>query len=837
MKSPTRLLPALGCVAVVLWLAFTAANAATTNVFIDPAWPWHGFENVYYRSGAFWTNAYFAPGTTSLLCAGIDGAGTVACAPELRMDRDLHFDTNAWADATGSSTGICTVVSTFYADSTAIAAAGDTVVFSGVFAGSTLAAPYSNSIFAFIKDFGSNWTAYGMASVRLNTLTNGQRFTLTKTIAAPGPGNHVQWGFEWSGPPARTNTAASLGRAVLCPLPKPRGALVPWTTYEAEAMLASGGTILGPEYQPNLVAAEASGRKCARLDSTGQSLQFTASAPANALVIRYSVPDTADGQGSNYTLSLYTNGAFAQKLPVTSKYSWLYGAYPFTNWPAAGSPRNFFDEVRVAGLSISSNDVIQLKKDAGDAASYYLIDLVDTENVAVPLTQPANALAITAYGGVPDGITDCTAALRNCISAAQAQGKVVWLPAGAYLVTGNIDLPSGTTLQGAGMWHTRLTGSAALYNTTPSRRISLNGAGSNIHLADFAVFGCLNYRNDQEGNDGVGGSFGTGSTISRLWIEHTKAAAWILNSSGLVVEHCRFRNTLADGINLNRGMQGTLLTNCTARGTGDDCFAIWPSAGSASYPAAQNVITHCTGQTPFLANGGALYGGTSNRIEDCLFRDITYGCGILISTTFPVGSSFSGTTAVQRSDLIRCGGFDPGYQWRGALQICMDRYGGISGLGLDGLNITDSVSDGLSIIGRAGLLANTTATNVTIGGFGLGASGRHALWASAEAVGSMSVSNSVIPEFLNESRTFSFYFAPPPVPTILSASVSSGTNLVLKFCANPGTGYRVELTSDLLPPAWRGVPDCVTNASRNTATLAVPIPSGSSSQYFRIASP
>ena len=72
-----------------------------------------------------------------------------------------------------------------------------------------------------------------------------------------------------------------------------------------------------------------------------------------------------------------------------------------------------------------------------------------------------------------------------------------------------------------------------------------------VHLADFSILGFLNYRNDSEGNDGLGGSYGTGSSISRIWVEHTKAAAWILNSSGLVVDGCRFRNTLADGVNLD----------------------------------------------------------------------------------------------------------------------------------------------------------------------------------------------------------------------------------------------------------------------------------------------
>ena len=130
-----------------------------------------------------------------------------------------------------------------------------------------------------------------------------------------------------------------------------------------------------------------------------------------------------------------------------------------------------------------------------------------------------------------------------------------------------------------------------------------------------------------------------------------------MNSQGLVVNSCRFRNTIADGINLSVGMRSCTVTNCTARGTGDDCFAIWPATYlTPVYPPGLNVITHCTAQMPFLANGGAIYGGDSNRIEDCLFQDIPYDCGILISTTFAVSTNFSGTTVAQRCDLNRCGG-------------------------------------------------------------------------------------------------------------------------------------------------------------------------------------
>ncbi len=138
------------------------------------------------------------------------------------------------------------------------------------------------------------------------------------------------------------------------------GASVPWTTYEAENMTINGGVILGPPpvavnkdvAVTNTFAGESSGQQCVELQTQGSCVQFTAQAAANSLVVRCSVPDTANGVGANYTISLYTNGVFSQEIPVTSMYSWLYGSYPWSATSSSGSPRNLFDEARVMNLSI-----------------------------------------------------------------------------------------------------------------------------------------------------------------------------------------------------------------------------------------------------------------------------------------------------------------------------------------------------------------------------------------------------------------------------------------------------------------------------------------------------
>ena len=569
-----------------------------------------------------------------------------------------------------------------------------------------------------------------------------------------------------------------------------RGAEIPWTTYEAEDMTTTGEK-LGPKYEPNLVETESSGQKCVKL-AAGQHVEFTAREAANALVVRYSLPDAENGGGMDSTLCVFQNGKPLKKLPVTSRYSWIYGKYPFSNDPKAGTPRNFYDEVRVRDLTIAPGDVLRLQPDT-NAAAYCFIDLVDLEKIAAPLSTPTNSLSVTdaRFGAVGDGEADDTAAFRNCIDAAKNESKSVWLPAGNFKLTGDLDVPCGATIQGAGMWHTTLVGDAAQYGDA-HKRVRFTGGGGSIRLADFAIVGKLNYRNDTEPNDGIGGWFGENSTISRLWIEHTKAGLWVINSSNLVVEGCRFRNTLADGANFCVGMRDSTIRNCAARGTGDDCFAIWPATYMPQdYAPGGNRISHCTAQVPFLANGAAIYGGEGNGIEDCRFTDITSGCAILISTTFPttnpakgIDNNFSGMTVVQRCDLIRSGGFDPWRTWRAALQLCLDGRD-VSGVDIRDLNIRDSLSDGLSVVGPGNgpgrnTLTNATLVNVNIPNCGVGATNRHGLWIRGDAGGSLNVRDSVIVAEENDSSAFIIKRATLPVeakapaPIVPTVRVATG---------------------------------------------------------------
>ncbi len=554
------------------------------------------------------------------------------------------------------------------------------------------------------------------------------------------------------------------------------GAVLPWTTIEAETM-RTNGTVLAPHYGPHRVEVESSGQQAVRLAHAGEHVEFASPGAFDSLVLRFHLPDAPQGGGVESSLRLLVNGQPVRTLTLSSRNIWLYGNYPFSNDPAEGKPRNFYDELRLKRLTINAGDTVRLEKVADDGIPC-TVDLVDLELVPAPVAQPAGALSVSDFGARGDGTADDTKALRKAVATAAKQGGTVWVPAGDYKLTGDIVVPSGVTIQGAGMWHTTFVGDEALYGQA-ERRVRFKLSGRDVHLADFAILGHLNYRNDQEPNDGVVGAGCRDASVSRVWIEHTKAGVWVYNGINLVIDGCRFRNLIADGVNFCVGTSHSVVQNCTARGTGDDCYAVWPVVEDQGYAdfdgkPGNNVIRRSTGQLTWLANGASLYGGLGNRIEDCLFTDIGTGSGILISTTFPtahegrgIDNNFSGITVVANNRLVRCGGYDHSWAYRAALQICMDRRS-LTGLRVSGLEVKDSLSDGISVVapGSAkgqGTLAGTVLEEVHVDGTGLGSPGRPGLWIREDAAGGLILLRSQVGEVRNDSKTLRIHQMPKSV--------------------------------------------------------------------------
>jgi hypothetical protein len=482
------------------------------------------------------------------------------------------------------------------------------------------------------------------------------------------------------------------------------GATLPYVEVQAENS-PTNGTVIGPSAAYGTLPAEASYRKAVTLQGSGKYVEFTTPVATNSIVYRYSIPDTSSGSVYTAPLSLYIDGAKQTNFTLTNAYSWYYGGYPFTNSPGS-NPHHFYDEVhRLFSTSYPAGTKFRLQVDPEDTASSYTLDFADFENVGAALSQPSGSVSITNYGADPTGSADSTAAFNSAINAAGA-GGTVWMPPGTFRVPGHV-IVNNVTIRGAGMWRSTVTGAAPGFygNYAP------NGS-SNVHLADFAIFGDVQERNDSAQVNGIGGAMNN-STVDRLWIEHEKVGAWMDGPfTNLVFSGMRIRNTTADGVNFHGGVTNSKVTNSDLRNLGDDGLATWADQGIGA--DANDSFDHNTVQYPILANGIAIYGGHDNFVTDNRVIDsgLTQGGGIHVAQRF--ASTTLGRTDVLRNTIIRSGGLDPNWNF-GVGALWFDaRDAAMSGLtNVDNILIQQSPFEAIQFVSGSSI-TNVQINNATI---------------------------------------------------------------------------------------------------------------------------
>jgi parallel beta-helix repeat protein len=467
-----------------------------------------------------------------------------------------------------------------------------------------------------------------------------------------------------------------------------KGAMMPFQTCQSQDADYKG-QLLEFSTAYHQVQSEASGRKAVKLQNTGDYVRFTLKEAANAIVLRYCMPDGVEGGGISGALAVYADGEEAGSISLSSKYAWIYnyaGGWPGSNDPSAGEPCKFFDDSRMLFRNtFPEGTEITLVKE--DAVEYYIIDMAEFEQVPAPLMQPENSLSISDYGAVSGG-GDCRDALNTCVNAAKAQGKEVWIPEGDFTVSdgGNIYV-NGVTISGAGMWHSTLKG------------VYFMVRGGNNWFHDFAVFGDVTQRVDRFTQCAIETSAGGGNRFENLWMEHVKCGFWVKGADGMTIKNCRIRNTVADGINLTGGTKNSTVEHCDLRNTGDDSIAL---NSERNQNCTGNTVKNNTVRSPYHANGIAVYGGGDNVVQDNLvFDTVAYGGGINISSNFNP-TDFHGTTNVKGNVLVRTGsaattserGKNQGAIWLVAWQK------DVSGIAFSGNRLIDCVYDGITIDGN-----------------------------------------------------------------------------------------------------------------------------------------
>jgi Pectate lyase superfamily protein len=531
---------------------------------------------------------------------------------------------------------------------------------------------------------------------------------------------------------AKASVASVVTRAAIAPsLTAGRGASVSFVEQEAENA-ATNGTVIGPGTQAYTLAAEASGRSAVSL-APGQYVQFTLPSAANAINVRYSIPDSAAGGGITAPLDVEVNGSYHRSLTLTSQYSWLYGQYPYDNDPTEGDnvptdfavecqcvpaqtvpapvfaapwrPNHFYDEQRlVLGRTFPAGSVIRLTAPAGTDATLTTIDLMDSSLVAPPKVV-ARSVNVLLFGADPTGHRDASQAITAAIAAAQKLHLPVYVPPGTYSVSQHI-IVNNVTIDGAGSWYTIFKGhQVTLSSPAPDGSVhtgvgfyglyASQGGSTNVHLADFAIEGDVRERIDTDQVNGIGGSL-SNSSITGLYIQHTKAGIWLDGPmKNLTISGNTIVDQMADGINFHTGVTDSTASNNFIRNTGDDGLAMWSEVTADS----NDTFDHNTVQTPVIANGIALYGGTDNTVSNNLIADpIREGSGIQLGSRFNA-VPFTGSDWITNNTTVRAGTYELNWQiglgaiWIYALQSSIN-----ADIEVTGDNFLDNTYDAMMVV-------------------------------------------------------------------------------------------------------------------------------------------
>ena len=445
------------------------------------------------------------------------------------------------------------------------------------------------------------------------------------------------------------------------------GAKLAYTTYEAEQGELKNGIVenhSSSKETDRATAREASGQAYVDLP-TNASVSFVAQADANAVTIRYTVPDGESGK-----VEVKVNNTVIGTLDLSSKSNWQYlDNYTYHpnddikvhDTPAADRLARFqFDEVSqlFKEANIKVGDKVTITNIDSTPVG---IDLVDLEKAPDAIRQPENSVSITDFGAVANDGSDDYQAFMAAIESAKASKKSVYIPEGQFDFSRPISLyvPDGIKITGAGQWHTKLhflNTEAAKYDdkgyASGGGGITFEPGSKDIDLGNLSMDSNLNSRHDEKANyKGISGTLGTGSSIHDIKIEHFEAGVWIgdysknkpLNyTDSLTIFNATIRNNFADGVNFAQGTSNSTVINSNIRGNGDDGLATWSShhENTNAHVAENNRFLNNTVELGWRAAGIGIFGGKGHEVANNLIKDNANWGGVRLNTVFKNSHNF-----------------------------------------------------------------------------------------------------------------------------------------------------------------------------------------------------
>lgn len=434
------------------------------------------------------------------------------------------------------------------------------------------------------------------------------------------------------------------------------GAKLGYTTYEAEQGELKNGVVKNaPSSEAeHATAREASGQAYVDLP-TNASVSFIAQADANAVTVRYTVPDGESGK-----VEVKVNNTVIGTLDLSSKSNWQYldnykyhpdGDIKVHDTPAADRLARFqFDEVSqlFKEANIKVGDKVTITNIDSTPVG---IDLVDLEKAPDAIKQPENSVSITDFGAVANDGSDDYQAFMAAIESAKASKKSVYIPEGQFDFSEQLHIyaPEGVKISGAGQWHTKLHFTSTKIG---GGGIVFEHGTNKIDFGNVSMDSDLTSRYNEGANyKGISGTLGNGSSIHDIKIEHFEVGAWIGDyapasdmhyTDGLTISNATIRNNLADGVNFAQGTSNSTVINSNIRGNGDDGLATWSSIheNTNAHVAENNRFLNNTVELGWRAAGIGIFGGKGHEVANNLIKDNANWGGVRLNTVFKKSHNF-----------------------------------------------------------------------------------------------------------------------------------------------------------------------------------------------------
>ncbi len=495
----------------------------------------------------------------------------------------------------------------------------------------------------------------------------------------------------------------------------------PYERYEAEPdRCLTNGTFLAASDDQRTLQSEASHQQALQLTAKDDYVAWIVNRAGDGLTIRFSLPDNEQGTGTTGNLAVYAGEEQVGTLALSSYWAWQYCTdnYPDNTPRTTGLIRMKFDETHIRlTRPVETGETLRLVK-TDDNDTPYTIDFIELE----PVPAPVRYEDITG-----DKVQYTGGSLLDFINA--NTGKTIYIPEGRWECDKRLYInKDNTSIIGAGEWYTEIFFSAPSDNAATYHQRGIEVSGSNTRVEGLYLNTVNNQRYYQANSSyQVGkafmGAWGKNSVIRHCWAEHFECGAWIadyssVGSENLLIEHCRFRNNYADGINCAHASIGHTIRYCSFRNNGDDDMASWTTARMCKHITFE----YCTAENNWRASSLGFFGGTGHTAHHLAIFD-GLESGARVNADFNGrGFNTAENILLHNITIVHCGCTSgakgtSGDFWgnrQGAFNIGGTSNYDVRNVHLDSITILDSRDNAISVIGGAHYVTGLSIQNAYI---------------------------------------------------------------------------------------------------------------------------